>query len=174
MHVLLPLIMGFAFGILLNRSKVTDSNVIEGQFCLCDFTMLKVMLPAIVIGGLGVLVLIHFGDAKYHIKDANILGVALGATMFGLALVFLGYCPGTSLAATATGSVHALVGVLGMLAGAMLYAFSFSWIKTHILNVWAVGKVRLPELTGVPDIIWLAGLGAIAVAGFVWLERRAA
>jgi hypothetical protein len=88
--------------------------------------------------------------------------------------VFFGYCPGTALAATATGSLHALAGVLGMIAGAILYAFSYGWIKANILDVWALGKVRLPELTGVHDIVWFAGLGLIALVLFVWLERRAA
>ncbi|MGO8737290.1 YeeE/YedE thiosulfate transporter family protein [Rhodoblastus sp.] len=174
MTVLLGLAVGFAFGFLLTRARVTDSNVVEGQFCFRDFTMLKMLLSAIVVGGLGVLVLIHHGDATYHIKEANVLAVALGGAMFGLAVAILGYCPGTALAATATGSLHALVTVLGMIAGAMLYAFSFSWIKAHILNVWALGKVRLPELTGAPDLVWLLGLAAVSLAVFAWLERRSA
>jgi uncharacterized protein len=174
MSVVLALVMGFTFGVLLTRSRVTDRNVIEGQFRFSDFTIAKMLLPGIVVGGLGVLVLTHVGEAKYYIKDANVLGVILGSVMFGLALAFLGYCPGTALAATATGSLHALVAALGMIAGAMLYAFSFSWIKAHILNVWALGKVRLPELTGVPDIIWLAGVAAFSLALFVWLERHSA
>ena len=32
-----------------------------------------------------------------------------------------------------------------MIAGAILYAFSYGWIKAHILGVWALGKVRLPR-----------------------------
>jgi uncharacterized protein len=172
MSVFLPLAIGFVFGVLLDRARVTNSDVIEGQFCLCDFTMVKVMLPAVIVGGLGVLALTRMGEAHYYIKDANLLGVLLGAAIFGIALVFVGYCPGTGLAAVATGSLHALVGVFGMIAGAILYAFSYGWIKAHILGVWALGKVRLPEATGVPDIIWFAAVGAIALAAFVWIERR--
>jgi uncharacterized protein len=174
MTVALALTVGFVFGFLLDRARVTDSNVVEGQFCFCDFTMVKMLLPAIVVGGLGVLVLVHFGEATYHIKPANVLAVLLGGAMFGLAVAILGYCPGTALAATATGSLHALTAVFGMIAGAMLYAFSFSWIKAHILNVWALGKVRLPQLTGAPDLYWLLGLAAASLALFVWVERRSA
>jgi hypothetical protein len=172
MTVILALAVGFAFGFLLHRARVTDSNIIEGQFCLRDFTMVKMLVPAIVVGGLGVLVLAHFGATTYYIKDANVLAVILGGGMFGLAVAILGYCPGTALAATATGSLHALATLVGMIAGAMLYAFSFSWIKAHILNVWALGKVRLPQLTGAPDLVWLLGLAVLALAFFFWLERR--
>ncbi|WP_298355789.1 YeeE/YedE thiosulfate transporter family protein [Rhodoblastus sp.] len=174
MTILLALAVGFAFGFLLHRARVTDSNVIEGQFCLRDFTMVKMLLPAIVVGGLGVLVLARFGETLYYIKDANVLAVILGGAIFGLAVAILGYCPGTALAATATGSLHALSAVFGMIAGAIAYAFSFNWIKAHILNVWALGKVRLPQLTGVPDLVWLLGLAAASLAFFFWLERRSA
>ena len=172
MSLILPLAMGFMFGALVNRARVTDCNVIEGQFCLCDFTMIKVMLPAMLVGGLGVLALVQAGDAHYYIKDANMLGVILGGAIFGVALVFYGYCPGTGLAAVGAGSLHALVGVVGMIAGAILYAFSYSWIKAHILNVWALGKVRLPDLTGAPDLVWFAAVGILGAAAFVWVERR--
>lgn len=108
--VLGPLLMGAAFGFLLQRGKVTSCNVIERQFQLRDFTVLKVMGAAIVVGGLGVLLLVDTGNAKYYVKDANLLAVALGAALFGVGMVLYGYCPGTALGAIATGSVHALVG----------------------------------------------------------------
>jgi uncharacterized membrane protein YedE/YeeE len=168
--LLLALAMGFAFGFLLHRGRVTDCNVIENQFRLRDFTVLKVMGTAIVVGGIGVMLLVDAGSAKYYIKDANLLGVALGAALFGVGMVLYGYCPGTGLAAVATGSLHALAGVAGMLLGGILFALSFDWVKAHILTVAALGKVRLPDLTGVPDAAWFAGLAVAAIAGFVVLE----
>ncbi len=170
--LILALAMGFAFGWLLHRGKLTNCNVIENQFRLSDFTMLKVMIPAIVVGGVGVIALIDVGDAKYYIKDANLLGVSLGAALFGVALVFYGYCPGTAIGSIATGSVHALVGAFGMIFGAIVYALTFDWVKSHILNVWALGKVRLPDITGVPDAVWFLALAVIGAAFFYWIEQR--
>ena len=83
-----------------------------------------------------------------------------------------GYCPGTGLAAMGTGSVHAAVTMLGMVLGAILYAFSFDWIKAHILSVAALGPLRLPEATGVSDFVWFAALILIALGLFVWAERH--
>jgi hypothetical protein len=174
MPVLLPLAIGFAFGFLLNRGKVTDCNVIENQFRLRDFTVLKVMMTAIVVGGIGVLVMVDAGTAKYYIKDANLLAVSLGAALFGVGMVVYGYCPGTAIGAIATGSVHALVGAFGMVAGAILYAMSFDWVKANILKVGAFGKIRLPEITGLADPWWFAALGVFALAFFFWVERREA
>lgn len=172
--ILLPLAIGFAFGFLLNRGKVTDCNVIENQFRLRDFTVLKVMMTAIIVGGIGVLVLHNAELAKYYVKDANLLGVGLGAVLFGIGMVVYGYCPGTAIGAIATGSVHALVGAFGMIAGAILYALSFDWVKANILKVGAFGKIRLPEITGLSDPWWFGGLTVLALGLFFWVERRAA
>jgi uncharacterized membrane protein YedE/YeeE len=172
--LLLALAVGFAFGWLLHRGKVTDADVVGNQFRLLDFTVLKVMFTAIVVGGIGVLVLVHSGYAHYAIKDANLLGVALGAALFGAGMVLYGYCPGTGLAALATGSVHALIGAFGMVAGAIFYALSFDWTKAHILGVWAFGKVRLPEITGIPDTLWFAVLAVGALTLFYRIEHGTA
>ena len=170
--VALALLMGAAFGFLLHRGRVTSCNVIENQFRLKDYTVLKVMLTAIIVGGVGVMALADASLAKYAVKDANLLGVALGAGLFGIGMVFYGYCPGTGLAAIATGSVHALVGALGMIAGGILFALSFDWVKANILTVGAYGKIRLPDMTGVPAPVWFAGLAVFALVFFVWAERQ--
>ena len=172
MAILAPVLMGAAFGFLLHKGRVTSCNVIENQFRLKDWTVLKVMGTAIVVGGIGVLALVDVGAAKYAVKDANVLGVAIGAALFGVGMVVYGYCPGTALAAIATGSVHAAVGAFGMVAGAIAYALTFDWVKSHILNVWALGKVRLPDVTGIPDPVWFAILAVGVVAFFWWIESK--
>lgn len=164
--------MGLVFGWLLHRGGVTSYNVIVNQFRFRDHTVLKVMLTAILVGGIGVLVLRQTGHAQYHIKPANLLGVGLGAALFGIGMVLYGYCPGTGVAALATGSLHAAVGVLGMLVGGAAYALSYPWIETHIQTVAALGKLRWPEVTGVPDWAWFVILGALAVGVFRWIETR--
>jgi hypothetical protein len=77
--LILAVIFGFAFGWLLQRGKVTSYNVIVNQFRFRDFTVLKVMMTAIIVGGIGVLILKDVGLAKLHIRDANMLGTIVGA-----------------------------------------------------------------------------------------------
>jgi uncharacterized membrane protein YedE/YeeE len=171
------LLFGVVFGWLLQRGGVTNYDVIVNQFRFRDFTVLKIMLTAIVVGGIGVWLLHGAGAANFHIKPATLLAVLLGAALFGVGMVLLGYCPGTGVAAMGTGSIHAGVGVLGMLVGAAAYALSYDWMAAHVLKVWDFGKQRLPDITGVPDVVWYAGLAAMAVVVFAWvgrLERRRA
>ena len=168
----LAIVFGAMFGVLLHRGRVTDYDVIVNQFRLRDFTVLKVMFTAIVIGGIGVLALKSAGFASYHVKPADMLAVTLGAALFGAGMVIYGYCPGTGVAAVATGSVHALIGFVGMLAGGILYALSFGWVEAHILGVASLGKARLPDVTGVPDWTWFVAFTLVGVAGIWLLERR--
>jgi hypothetical protein len=55
---LLPLgvLFGFVFGWLLQRARLTDTNVIIAQLRLRDYTLFKVMLTAIIVDGTGVFV----------------------------------------------------------------------------------------------------------------------
>lgn len=164
--------MGILFGLLLHRGGVANYNVIVNQFRFKDFTVLKIMFTAIIVGGIGVLLLKTTGHAQYHIKPANMLGVSLGAALFGVGMVLYGYCPGTGVAAMATGSIHAIVGFIGMLVGGVLYAVSFTWVEANIQKVAALGKVRLPDITGVPDWGWFVILAMVAGVVFWFIETR--
>jgi uncharacterized membrane protein YedE/YeeE len=170
----LAVIFGGIFGALLHRGRVADYNVIVNQFRFRDFTVLRVMLTAIIVGGVGIYLLHGFELAQYHIKPADMLAVVLGAALFGVGMVLYGYCPGTGIAAVGTGSLHALVGFLGMLVGGVLYALSFPWIKANIIPVAAFGKVRLPEISGIPEPVWFGTLIVVSLLLFRYLDRRTA
>ncbi len=165
------LLFGIIFGWLLHRGGVTDPDVIVGQFLFRDFTVLKIMLTAIVVGGIGVAILHGNNLANLHIKPAAMLAVVGGGLIFGVGMVLLGYCPGTGVAAIATGRLDALVGFGGMLAGAAAYAFAYPWIAAKVLPVCDLGKVRLPEFFGGSDIVWYAGLSILAVMVFAVVTK---
>ncbi len=173
LSLVLAVVFGAVFGMLLQRGRVADYNVIVNQFRFRDFTVLRVMLTAIIVGGIGISVLHQFGLAQYHIKPADMLAVVSGAALFGVGMVLYGYCPGTGVAAVGTGSIHALVGFLGMLVGGILYALSFSWIQSNILTKGALGKIRLPDITGINDLIWFGGLLVVSVVLFRFLDQKA-
>jgi len=160
-------VFGLLFGILLNKGRVTDYNVIVNLFRFRDFTVLRVMLTAILVGGVGIFVMMGAGMLEgWHIKDTNLLGLAIGGALFGAGMVIYGYCPGTGVAAVATGSWHALVGFFGMLAGGVMYALTYGWVEEKILSVGAFGKIRLSEVTPLPDIVWWVALVAVALGVF--------
>lgn len=171
-RILLGLLTGFAFGFLLQKGRVSDRRVILGQFLLRDFTVMKVMLTAIVVGGVGVYAMHGAGWTRLFVKPAQMVAVPVGGLIFGVGMVLLGYCPGTAVAAAGEGKRDAWWGMLGMLVAAAVYAELAGIFASSILTWSNLGPVTLPELTGVPAWVWFAGLAAGAALLFRWLEKR--
>lgn len=170
--LLLAPVFGFAFGWLLHRGRVTSYDVIVNQLRLRDFTVLKIMLTAIIVGGIGVYFLVDAGLARWVLREANIGGVILGGLLFGVGMALYGYCPGTGFAAMGTGNLHAAVGAVGMIAGAIAYAYAYDWLRGTVLAWWNLGRVTLADVTGIPMLAIYAGLVVFALAFFWWLEKR--
>ncbi len=164
----LGLITGFLFGFLLQKGQVTKYPVIVGQFLLRDFTVLKTMLTAVVVGGIGVYTLRALGLASLHVKPAQLAAVSIGGLVFGAGMVLLGYCPGTGVAAAAEGRTDALLGVAGMMCGALLFAGQFAFLGKNVLTWFDLGPVTLPELLRIPA--W--AIFVVLTAGAVILFRR--
>src|SRR5688500_642485 len=89
----LGLVSGIVFGFLLQKGRVASYQVIVGQLLLKDWTVLKVMLTAIVVGAVGVYALVALNATVLDIWPFQVGGVLLGAGLFGLGLGVLGYCP---------------------------------------------------------------------------------
>ena len=166
--LILAVVFGLIFGFLLDRGRVTKYAVIVNFFRFKDARVFQIMLTAILVGGIGVWFMHMGGVATYHIKSLQVAGILLGGGMFGVGMASLGYCPGTGIAAIGTGSVHALVGFLGMIAGGIAYGVSYPWWKTNILTIGDFGTQRLPELTHLPEaVIWVAvAIGWVLVIRF--------
>lgn len=165
---------GFLFGFLLQKGGVTRYRVILGQFLLTDFTVLKVMGTAIVVGAVGIYAMLALGmleSAELHLKSATIWGNLVGGLVFGVGMAVLGYCPGTGVGALADGSRHAIFGVLGMLAGAAVYAEVHPWVNANLLKVNDLGKVTLSQETGLSPWWFIVAMAVAAVVGFTVLER---
>ncbi len=165
-EIVVGLCIGFAFGILLHKGGVTKFDVVVNQLRLRDFTVLKVILTAILVGGVGICALKAGGAAETHLKPTVFGPVLIGGALFGIGMALLGYCPGTGVGSVGGGSVHGLVGVIGMLAGAAAYAEADPHLKAWGLLDWQkMGEIAFPELLGIDT--WL--LWALMAGGTVLL-----
>ena len=167
----LGLLTGILFGFLLQKGQVAKYHVIVGQFLLKDWTVVKVMGTAVLVGAVGVYALVEMGWATLHIRPFLIGGVLVGAVLFGVGLVVLGYCPGTSVAACGEGRRDAMVGVLGMLAGAGLFVAMYQPLQPVIKGLGDMGQITVPETLAISPWVIVGGLVVVGVAGLVLLER---
>lgn len=62
------LLIGIMFGFLLQKGGATKYDVIIGQLLLANFTVVKIMLSAMVVGNIGVHFFQNMGMAQLHPK----------------------------------------------------------------------------------------------------------
>ncbi|MDO9550622.1 MAG: YeeE/YedE thiosulfate transporter family protein [Methanoregula sp.] len=145
-QLVLGLLFGICFGFLLQKGGVTSYDVIEGQLLLTDFTVLKLMLSAVIVGMAGFYLLRHFGFVQLHAAEGSVGRNVIGGLIFGVGFALLGYCPGTVAGAVGTGALDALFGgMIGLLIGAGIFAEIFPRIKTGILEWGKFPAVTVPE-----------------------------
>jgi hypothetical protein len=171
-QLVIGLILGIAFGFLLQRGGVTRYDVIIGQLLLRDFTVVKIMLTAVVVGTVGVHLLCTCGLAELHPKPGSVGSSVLGGLLFGVGFGVLGYCPGTVAGACAQGSLDALFGgVVGILLGAGLFAGLYPRLEGAILAKGDFGDVTLPRALKVNHWVVVIPVVAVLVGLLLWIEK---
>ena len=167
--------IGFLFGFLLQKGNVTEYDVIVGQLLFQDFTVIKIMVTAMITGMIGVHLLRDLGLAQLHPKPGSLGMTLVGGLIFGVGFAVLGYCPGTIAAAVAQGKLDALIGgLVGILIGAGLYAHAYPWVARVMHPIGDFGPLTFPELLKVNPwrvIIPLAVVLLLLLAVLEWAGR---
>lgn len=149
--IILAIIIGGAFGFVLDRVGAANPNYIINMLRLSNLHLMKTILLAI-----GVAAVLMFTGLLTGIIDpghlsvkAAYIGVFVGGILLGTGFAIAGYCPGTAISALATGRKDAFFFILGGLLGAAAYMGTYSWIKsTGLLGDIAGGKATLGSIAG--------------------------
>jgi hypothetical protein len=170
-QLLIGFVIGIFFGFFLQKGHVTTYEAIFGQLLLKDFTVLKIMLTAIVTGMVGVYALRAMGLVSLNIKPGSWGTSGIGGLIFGVGLAILGYCPGTSAGATGQGALDALVGGIGgMIAGGMIYTRIYPRVSKGIHRWGDFGQMTLTELLNIQIPAVMLGLTVCVILLFTALE----
>jgi hypothetical protein len=171
-QLVVGLLLGIAFGFLLHKGGVTRYDVIIGQLLFTDFTVLKIMLTAVLTGMIGVHVLKGLGLAQLHPKPGSVGTSVIGGLIFGIGFGILGYCPGTVAGAVGQGSMDALLGgVVGILVGAGLFAAVYHKLHGPILSKGHFGEITLPELFKVHPWAVAVPVAVLIVVLLILIEK---
>ncbi len=171
------LLLGFGFGWFLERAGLGSARRLVAQFYLYEMTVLKVMFTAIATAaaGLWLFARLDLLDlSMVYLTPTSVAAQLVGGLLLGAGFILGGYCPGTSVVATATGSGDGATFAGGFMAGLLIYAVAFPGLEG-----WAaarsVGEVTLPQVFGLPYGAVVPGvlvLALLAFAGAQWCERR--
>lgn len=170
-------VVGAAFGWTLERAGLGDARKLAGQFYLRDFTVLKVIMTAILtamLGGfwLGRLELIDL--AGFYVPETFLLAQAVGGLIFGAGFVLCGLCPGTACVAAASGKGDGLAAMAGLLAGVLATGLAMPLLEP-LYTATALGTFTLPQLMHLPYGVVVAIVTVMGLAlfrGVEYLERR--
>lgn len=161
---------GIVFGFLLQKGGVAKYEVLLGALLLTDFTVMKIMLTAIVVGMVGIFAMHALGWVKLHVKPTRYAANVIGGLLFGVGFALLGYCPGTGAAALGQGNFDAIAGILGLMVGSHLYAEMSHALASTILKWGNRGGIMLPDLIGMQLRLFLIGFVPLLVAVLFALE----
>jgi uncharacterized membrane protein YedE/YeeE len=170
---LVYLLIGFAFGFILESAGFGDARRLAAQFYWRDLTVMKVMFTAILVA----MILIFWSSAlgwldyeRIWVNPTYVWPGILGGLIMGLGFVLGGFCPGTSLVGAATLKLDALwfvagtaVGIIGF--GESVALFNDFWHSGYL------GRLTLQEWLEVPVGQVVLGLTAVGIVAF-WIAER--
>ncbi|MGM0397161.1 MAG: YeeE/YedE thiosulfate transporter family protein [Bacillota bacterium] len=167
------LVIGILFGFFLQKGGVTKYDVIVGQLRLIDFTVIKIILTAIVVSMLGVSYFYPKGMVPVKTKAGSIKNATIGGLLFGVGFGLLGYCPGTISGAIGNGYIDAMTGgFIGIVLGTVIYAVMYGKLKERgVLTQDKYSEYSLfHKLSGNPFKVTLP-IGAALVLGMYLMEK---
>lgn len=172
MSLLSAVIIGFFFGLFLERGGLGDPHKLTGVFYLTDFVVPKAMFTAIVVAAAGL----------YALSDAGLLDMGriwivptffwpqiVGGAIFGAGFVISGYCPGTAVTGFASGRIDALVTLAGIAAGSLAFAVAYPYIAGFYMSS-PMGEAILPGIFKAGHWQVIALLAGLAVVMFLIME----
>ena len=177
MGLVMAFVIGIGFGFFLERAGFGSAKKLVSQFYLDDLAVFKVMFTAIVTAMLGVTYLAWMGIldlSLVYMTPTWLWPQIVGGLVLGVGFAIGGYCPGTSVAATATGRIDGLVYVLGLVFGTVVFAEAFPLLKGFFYS-GSYGQQTLPGVLGLSYGVVVFAVVLMAIGGFAgagWLEKR--
>lgn len=173
--LILGVVFGIVFGFLLQKGGVAKYHVLIGQLLLEDFTVLKVMLSAVIVGGLGIHFMHRAGLVEMHVRPTRYASNIIGGLLFGVGFALSAYCPGTGAAALGQGNYDAIAMMVGMIAGSYLFAEASGWIARRIDPIGDRGKITLHDVLSlnrtVVTLATFAVIGGVLIAVEMYARR---
>jgi len=176
-NLLVALLVGMAFGFVLEQAGFSSSRRLVGVFYGYDFTVLRVFFTAAITAMIGLILLGHFKVLDLDAIDVNPTWLApavVGGVIMGIGFVVGGYCPGTSACAAAIGKVDAWFFIGGGVLGVLAFAEAFP-LYERFYESTSLGPIKVYESLGLSEWVFVLLLACGALAAFVattWIERR--
>jgi hypothetical protein len=163
------LVIGIAFGYILESSGFSSSRKLAGVFYGYDFAVLKVFFTAALVSSIGILYMDYMGYldlGALYVHPTYLKGALIGGAIMGLGFITGGFCPGTSICAAAIGKIDALVYVGGILIGIFLFSELFSRFEP-LYDGGFMGYITIMDAFEISPYVFVFAFTLLAVLSFV-------
>ncbi|MBK8982524.1 MAG: YeeE/YedE family protein [Ignavibacteria bacterium] len=169
LNLMVALLIGIAFGFILEQAGFSTSKKLVGLFYGYDFTVLRVFFTAGLTAMIGIIALGHFGLLDLNLIYINpfyIWSAIAGGLIMGLGFVIGGFCPGTSVCAAAIGKIDAMIFIAGSFIGVLIFAEGYPLFEEFYKSGFT-GYPQIFDTFGMSQALFAVILTVTAVATFI-------
>ena len=175
--MVIALLIGMAFGFVLEASGFSSSRKLMGTFYGYDFVVLRVFFTAAITAAIGLIYFEYIGwiDVDMLFVNSTFVGSTIvGGLIMGLGFALGGYCPGTTFCAAAIGKIDAIIFILGMMIGIFIFSEAFPLLE-GFYNSNALGPIKIHDSLGITDKLFVFIISVVALVVFYvasYIRRR--
>lgn len=167
--LVIALLIGIAFGFVLESAGFSSSRKLAGVFYGYDFTVLRVFLTAALTAMLGLLYFSYMGWidlSMIYVNETYLVATIVGGVIMGAGFIIGGFCPGTSMCAVAIGKIDAMVFTGGMFLGILFFSEAFSLFEGIYYSNY-LGPVKVYESLGLSSGLFALLLIIVSLVAFI-------
>ncbi len=176
-NYVIALLIGMAFGYILEASGFSSSRKLIGTFYGYDFAVIRVFFTATIVALIGLLYLGYFDIIDYqvlYVHPTFVYSAIIGGIIMGFGFITGGFCPGTSLCAVAIGKLDGWVFTGALFLGILIYSWFYPLLEDYYY-AGNLGHIKITEYFGISEGWFVTGFTLLAVILFIvttYIRRR--
>ncbi|MFD1315815.1 YeeE/YedE thiosulfate transporter family protein [Namhaeicola litoreus] len=167
-NFVIAILIGFAFGYILEASGFSSSRKLVGVFYGYDFAVLKVFFTAAAVAVIGLYYMDYLNwldVSQLYVQPTYVWAAIIGGIIMGTGFVSGGYCPGTSITGVAIGKIDAIVFTIGLMIGIFGFSEFYETLEPLFARTY-LGDPTLTESLGISPNMIILVFSIIAVIAF--------
>ncbi|MEN8187098.1 MAG: YeeE/YedE thiosulfate transporter family protein [Bacteroidota bacterium] len=167
-NFIIAILIGLAFGFILEATGFSSSRKLMGIFYGYDFAVLKVFFTAAAVSAIGIYYMdyLNWVDiSQLYVHPTYLWAAIIGGAIMGVGFLFGGFCPGTSICAVAIGKIDAMAYTIGIMIGVFIFAELFDLIEP-LFESTNMGNITLVDTLGISPYWIILIFSVIAVIVF--------
>jgi len=169
---ILAILIGIAFGFVLESSGFSSSRKLAGVFYGYDFAVLKVFFTAAVVASIGLYYMDYLGYInieELYVQPTYLWGAIIGGAIMGVGFVAAGFCPGTAVTSAAIGKIDAIVYIVGIMIGVFIFS-EFYTLFQPLYEGSFLGNITVVDYFGVSPYWFIFALTIVALLAFFFTD----